>query len=192
MLFSGKTNLLGGKRGQAWFIDVRLEGWSNFSPKENYAETGAYRVCRGDVSCDGAGDRREAIVKYRLFAKGSQKVSASNRVAGKSKKDRDNVKKPCLIPYPRDHESARPRFVADAQCATLVAPDAPQELLQGMEVVGDRPRLAHLPGAPRFGHCGGDRLTRSLRSSRPCGAACGSLPHLPAANRGSLWTSSPM
>jgi len=42
-------------------------------------------------------------------------------------------------------------------------------LRQGVEVVGDRPRLADLPGAAPFGHGGGDRLTRSLRSSRPAG-----------------------
>jgi hypothetical protein len=46
-------------------------------------------------------DRRKAIVKNRLFAKCSRKAAASNRVAGKPKKDRNNVKKPCLTPYPR-------------------------------------------------------------------------------------------
>jgi Txe/YoeB family toxin of toxin-antitoxin system len=51
-------------------------------------------------------DRREEIVKDRLFAKGSRKVAASNRVAGKPKKDRNNVKKPCLTPYPLKHSLA--------------------------------------------------------------------------------------
>jgi len=123
-----------------------------------------------------------------------------------------------LLQTPGDHKPTETGFVADAQCAALVSPDAPQELLtrlapadsgfalpggslsrrilaarfQGVEVVCDDPRLSDLPEALRFSHGGGDRLTRSLRSSRPCGAAFGSLPHLPAANRGFLWTSSPM
>jgi hypothetical protein len=42
-------------------------------------------------------------------------------------------------------------------------------LLQSVEVVGDCPRLTHLPGAAPIGYGGRDRLTRSLRSSRPWG-----------------------
>ena len=48
----------------------------------------------------------------------------------------------------RDHELARPRLIADVQRGLPVAPDPAQELFQRVEVVGDRPRLANLPGAP--------------------------------------------
>ena len=48
----------------------------------------------------------------------------------------------------RDHEIARPRLIADAQRGLPVAPDPAQELFQRVEVVGNRPRLADLPGAP--------------------------------------------
>ena len=44
-------------------------------------------------------DRREVIAKDRLFAKGSRKIAASNRVAEQPKKDQNDVKKPCLTPF---------------------------------------------------------------------------------------------
>ena len=77
---------------------------------------------------------------------------------------------PFGLPF-RQSVSASPEAsaVADVQGSPAFATDAPQELFQRVEVVDDRPRLAHLPGAAPFSDGGGDRLTRSLRSSRPPG-----------------------
>ena len=63
-----------------------------------------------------------------------------------------------LLEPPSDDESARPRLIADVQRGLPVAPDPAQELFQRVEVVGDRPRLAHFTGAPPFGHGCGDRF----------------------------------
>jgi hypothetical protein len=61
-----------------------------------------------------------------------------------------------LLQPPRDHEPAQPSLVAYVQRGLPVAPDPAQELFQRVEVVGDRPSLARLPGAPPFGHGRGD------------------------------------
>jgi len=70
----------------------------------------------------------------------------------------DHTGDPELLQPTRDHEPARPRLIADVQRAFPVAPDAPQELFQRVQVVGDRPRLPDFPGAPSFGHGRCDRF----------------------------------